>query len=254
MAIKKQRKKWWLLIPLFLLLIYLSWVYYQHVLDEKARFSVYPGFGIELPLGYSLHGIDVSFYQQHIYWPSVKKMKEKDVALKFVFIKATEGLYNADRYFKRNWEQAKSLSLTRGAYHFFLATKDGTMQAKNFLKKVQLKPGDLPPVLDIEELYGVAPDVMRRRVKDWLKYTEKYCGVKPIIYSNAFFYEHYLGKEFSGYPLWVAHYFEKKKPGVTREWTFWQHNDAGKVNGIAAKVDFNVYNGDSVSFQKMLIQ
>jgi lysozyme len=39
--------------------------------------------------------------------------------------------------------------MLRGAYHFFIGSKDGKMQAENFINKVELEPGDLPPVLDV---------------------------------------------------------------------------------------------------------
>jgi len=254
---KKKKTKWWLIpvIIFFVLSLYITGMYlWQQHEEEKAKFAMYPGFGIQLPVGYQLHGIDVSFYQEFVYWPSVKKMDEQDVKIGFVFIKATEGLSNTDKQFKRNWLLTKQAGITRGAYHFFIATKDGTQQAKNFIKNVKLQPGDLPPVLDIEQLYGVSPQLMRQRITDWLRVTEAAYHVKPIIYSNADFYNRNLGNAFNKYPLWVAHYFENNQPRVSRNWTFWQHNSGGKVNGITSLVDFNVFNGDTTAFNNLLIK
>ena len=59
----------------------------------------YTAFGIEIPVSYSIHGIDVSKYQDIIDWGSVKEMKVGDVQMSFAFIKATEGLTNEDAYF-----------------------------------------------------------------------------------------------------------------------------------------------------------
>src|SRR5436853_3152909 len=156
-----------------LLCVYTWIIYTRHKKEEEARFALYPGFGIELPLGYKIHGIDVSSYQGTIYWPQVAAMQDQDVNIKFAFIKATEGLNDIDKQFKRNWQKARETNITRGAYHFFLATKSGRRQAQNFIKTVQLQPGDLPPVLDIEELYGVRADSMRSRVNAWLLAVEK---------------------------------------------------------------------------------
>ena len=69
----------------------------------------YTAFGIEIPVAYSIHGIDVSKYQDQIDWGSVKDMKVGDVQMSFAFIKATEGLGNEDNYFKRNWKKAKEI-------------------------------------------------------------------------------------------------------------------------------------------------
>ncbi|MGN6212158.1 glycoside hydrolase family 25 protein [Parafilimonas sp.] len=230
------------------------WVQYliKHK-KEAARFALYPGFGIQVPLGYTIHGIDVSNYQGNIHWPAVAQMQDQDISIKFAFIKATEGLSNVDRQFKRNWQKAKETNITRGAYHFFLATKSGRKQAQNFIKHVQLEPGDLPPVLDIEELYGVRPDSMRSRIRAWITDVEDAYNVKPVIYTSASFYKNFLGHEFDEYPLWVAHYFVKEQPGVAEGWYFWQHNATGKVNGIKTRVDFNVFSGDTTLFKSLLV-
>jgi lysozyme len=232
---------------------YIYFAYNHHQKATEARFALYPDFAIQLPLGYKIHGIDVSSYQGNIYWPAVAAMQDQDVSIRFAFIKATEGLNNVDRQFKRNWQNAKSANITRGAYHFFLATKSGKSQAQNFIKTVQLQAGDLPPVLDIEELYGVRADSMRSRILVWLQTVEKYYGVKPIIYTNVSFYKNFLGSDFDSYPLWVAHYFVKQSPGIKDGWQFWQHNAAGKVNGIKTRVDFNVFSGDTASFGNLLV-
>ena len=79
------------------------------------------------------------------------------------------------------------------------------------------------------------------------------CKTKPILYSNVDFYEKYLGSEFDAYPLWVAHYDEQDKPRIGRDWLFWQHSQSGHVNGIATKVDCDVFNGDSTAFRKLLL-
>ncbi|HNA01677.1 MAG TPA: GH25 family lysozyme, partial [Ferruginibacter sp.] len=68
------------------------------------------------------------------------------------------------------------------------------------------------------------------------------------------FYENFLDGAFDQYPLWIAHYLVKDKPRIKRSWSFWQHNEAGRVNGISALVDFNVFNGDSAAFRKMLVR
>jgi len=234
--------------------VYIWIVYSVKQKEEEARFALYPDFGIELPLGFKIHGIDVSSYQGNIYWPAVAQMQDQDVNIKFAFIKATEGLKDVDKQYKRNWQKAKEANITRGAYHYFLATKSGRLQAQNFIKTVQLQPGDLPPVLDVEELYGVRPDSMRSRVNAWLNAVENAYNIRPVIYTSAAFYKNFLGHDFDEYPLWVAHYFVKEQPGVDEGWYFWQHNATGKVNGIKTRVDFNVFSGDTTLFNSLLMR
>jgi len=226
---------------------------YEWWLERRAHFVRYQAFGIDIPTNYSIHGIDVSKYQEVIDWESVKQMNVEGIQLSFAFIKATEGLNNEDHYFRRNWKKTKEAGLTRGAYHFFLATKSGRVQAENFISTVEIQPGDLPPVLDIEQTYGVPYAKLRERVKEWLVTVENYYGVKPIIYTYVDFYDQVLRDEFDNYPLWVAHYLQKEKPRIYRDWHFWQHNEQGRVNGIVYRVDFDVFNGDSTEFKHLLV-
>jgi lysozyme len=144
--------------------------------------------------------------------------------------------------------------VVRGAYHFFIASRSGKVQAENFLETVRLKKGDLPPVLDVEKSYGASVLDLQQRVADWLEMVEKKYKVKPIIYSNVDFYKTFLAGRFDDYPLWVAHYLVKDKPRIERNWFFWQHSESGHITGIRSTVDFNVFKGDSSDFKKLLIQ
>jgi lysozyme len=229
-----------------------TFIYQQFNLKKKV-FIRYPEFGIEIPEQYSIHGIDVSRYQSQIAWDEVKAMKVKEIKLGFAFIKATEGIGNLDPNFRRNWSKAKDNGVIRGAYHFFIGSKDGRMQAENFIDKVELETGDLPPVLDVEQLNGNTPSQLKAEIRKWLDIVENHYQVKPIIYTNVDFYNRFLGNDFDAYPLWLAHYYQPERPRISRNWLFWQHSDQGRVNGIASKVDFNVFNGDSIAFRELLI-
>jgi len=256
MARKKKKISGWkaLLYMTGAMLLIAAGVYgYIKYKEYQLHFVRYAAFGIEIPVSYEIHGIDVSHHQDVIEWREVKNMNVEDMRLEFAFIKATEGLVNVDRMFKRNWYKAREEGMTRGAYHFFIATKSGKKQADNFIAQVNLEPGDLPPVLDIEQLYGARPKDLKLRVKEWLTVIEEYYKVKPIIYTNVDFYNHYLGEEFDEYPLWVAHYLQPHNPRIKRVWTFWQHSEIGRVNGIRNRVDFNVFNGDSLAFRQLLL-
>lgn len=255
MAKRKPRKYKGLLVAALLVAVAVTY-YYVYTLRKyaNARFVEYPAFGISMPVNYQIHGIDVSRYQQYIHWQGVKKMKVNNVQIGFAFIKATQGSDRTDNFFSYNWKQARKDSVVRGAYHFFIAAQDGKQQARHFIQQVALLPGDMPPVVDVEDLYNTKPKLMRQRLKDCLNELQKHYGVTPILYTYVSFYDSYLGPEFDKYPLWVAHYLEKEKPRIERDWLFWQHNEAGHVNGIDAFVDFNVFKGDSAAFQKMLLR
>ena len=251
--LNKKLRKWALIFTLTALAVFAGWLLVQWINYREAKFTRYPAFGISIPAGYEIHGIDVSRYQQLIAWEEVKAMQVMDVRLGFAFIKATEGIGNRDPQFRRNWRQAKHHGIVRGAYHFFIASKDGKLQAENFIKQADLETGDMPPVLDVEQTNGASKAQLQREVKKWLQTAEAYYKVKPILYTNVDFYTRYLGSDFDEYPLWIAHYYEKKQPRINRSWSFWQYSDVGNVNGIRAKVDFNVFRGDSAAFRGLLI-
>jgi lysozyme len=229
-------------------------ILYQWLSYRKAKLTRYPEFGIAIPDEYLIHGIDVSKYQHTIAWEEVQRMKVKNIQLGFTFIKATEGIGNIDEHFRRNWKRAREAGMIRGAYHFFISSKDGKMQAENFIDKVDLEPGDLPPVLDVEQLNGSTAADLKIEVKKWLLTAENHYQTKPIIYTNVEFYNRYLGHEFDAYPLWVAHYYQAREPRIKRGWVFWQHSDEGRVNGITSQVDFNVFHGDSIEFRNFLLR
>lgn len=257
MAKKKNGNIGWkILIALMLLGIVslLAMQGYTWWMERRAKFVRYEAFGIDVPSGYAIHGIDVSKYQEVINWESVKQMEVENVKIGFAFIKATEGIGNRDHHFRRNWKKAKDAGVIRGAYHFFIATKSGRAQAENFIETVELEPGDLPPVIDVEKTYGVPERKLRERVAEFLATVENHYGVKPVIYTNVDFYEQTLEEEFDHYPLWVAHYLQKERPRITRAWQFWQHSETGRVNGIFSRVDFNVFNGDSADFRNLLLK
>lgn len=256
MASKKTKKRFLRLFIVVSLVsaacfsFYLGYLWWQ---SRQLQFVRYPEFGIPIPSEYEIHGIDVSRYQQRISWDMVKNMNVHDIKLQFAFIKATEGIANIDPFFKRNWKKSRQAEVTRGAYHFFISTKDGRLQAQNFIRNVKLESGDLPPVIDIENIYTAKPEQLRIELKEWLDVIENYYHVRPIIYTYLDFYDKNLKGYFDDYPLWVAHYLQPHQPRISRDWTFWQHSEAGRVNGITSRVDFNVFNGDSIAFNALLV-
>ncbi len=214
----------------------------------------YPGFQIEIPTGYEIHGIDVSRYQSVVNWKEVKNMDDNGIKIGFAFIKATEGSSIVDEQFRRNWIQADEQNIPKGAYHFFIPGRNIHSQATNFIQIVNLKTGDMPPVLDVEKSGRLSVAEMQKEVKTWLVTIGNHYGIKPIIYTNIDFYQRYFQTGFEEYPLWIAHYLQPYKPRIEAKWIFWQHNENGRVDGINGAVDFNVFNGDSTDFNKLLIQ
>lgn len=126
-------------------------------------------------------------------------------------------------------------------------------QANNFVQNVNLKSGDLPPILDIEvDPKVISHEQLFKNIKIWMALVENHYKMKPILYSGQKFHEKHLIHYFGDYPLWIANYnffVEKIKP----EWMMWQFTEKGYVNGIKTPVDVNMFQGsyeDLVSFTK----
>lgn len=224
------------------------------LIDYPFHYKEYKHFGIRIPSGYSIHGIDVSRYQQRVDWARVKKMNVAGIKITFAFIKATEGSWMKDPEFADNWENARKHGIIRGAYHFFLPSVSPKEQAKHFIRTVRLRSGDLPPVVDVEETNGMSKAQVQRYTKEFLAILEKHYKVKPILYTNRDFYKNHFANEadFKPYCFWIAHYHVAKltMPDDSK-WHFWQHSDRGSVNGINEPVDFNVFYGDSATLRRM---
>lgn len=96
--------------------LYLSNSYYE------PEFVHYKEFGIDIPAKYSVHGIDVSRYQQQISWKAVREMRVKNISLQFAFIKATEGTDMVDAQFRRNMPAAARAG-SNAAHIIFLSAR-----------------------------------------------------------------------------------------------------------------------------------
>jgi lysozyme len=200
-----------------------------------------------------LKGLDVSMWQGKIDWCHIDSL-----GYDFVFIKATQGL-RTDPNFFYNWNNCNTI---KGAYHFFMPNISGIAQAKHFLNTVKLKKGDLPPVIDVEFIKvwkSTSKWLASKNLKEMLTYIETHTGVKPIIYTNNFFWNTRVYPFYKGpvdqYPLWIAHYTDNLKPYIPfgwNNWTFWQWTHKGTVQRCRGYWDHNYYNGTDL--KKLLIK
>jgi len=203
----------------------------------------------------SLSGIDVSKFQGAIDWQSVKSS-----GITFAFARALEGETVHDSEFAANWHGMHEAGLIRGAYDFYVVEDSPESQAKIFSDLVSLKPGDLVPMVDIEQgsitsKNGSVPANMVSNLHQYLTLLEAHFGIKPIIYTNARFWNTYMDDSFSDYPLWLAEYGVKAPalPNGWNSWKFWQYSDSGDVPGINGAVDLDTFNGNLADLEQFRI-
>ena len=200
-------------------------------------------------------GVDVSSWQhtRALNWSRVKAHHNS-----FAFIKATEGTGYVNPYFTRDWRRTKRVGLFHGAYHFATPHRGNAKAQAHFFVRVAGRMhhhGVLPPVLDLEVTGGLHPKALQRWTRTWLETVHRATGRKPIVYTSPVFWRTALGntRQFSGYPLWIAHYGVNRPqiPGGWRTWTFWQGRRDGQVPGIGGGVDRNAFNGGYAKLRRL---
>src|SRR5213080_155746 len=136
-----------------------------------------------------IEGIDVSSNQGEVDWRTVARAGKA-----FGFARATIGGHQCDPQFVANWQRMSDAGIIRGAYHFFWPLTPWQDQAENFIKTVgALNPGDLPPVLDLEEAIpkssaskrdaweDVPADQRPSIIRNWLDAVEQALSMRPMI-------------------------------------------------------------------------
>ena len=250
---KPHKKTAWLIGGMGVVVLYIWIFYYFFVGPTGVRWrALYSD--PKYPNGYEIHGIDISHYQGIIDWEKLQHAMIGGCPLRFIIIKSTEGASKLDENFYDNFENARNYGYIRGAYHFWSVHSTAREQAYHFLKKVHLKEGDLPPVLDVEHKpANLSVEDFQTDVLTWLHIVEDKYHVKPIIYTYYKFKQQYLSKPvFDDYPYWIAHYYVDKVE-YKGAWKFWQHTDAGQLPGIKGYIDFNIYNGSFYDLMKLTI-
>ncbi|MEP7039499.1 MAG: GH25 family lysozyme [Acidobacteriota bacterium] len=213
-----------------------------------------------------INGVDVS-HHNNIVWKDVQKLNLTE-NLYFVFAKASEGIDFIDNKFAENRRGSTDAGLLFGAYHFFLPTKDAVEQAKTFTDQIgTLKPGELPPVVDIEwamrgkkgsekELWKEISAAERIEVvKTFLHEVENRVGMKPLIYTAVSFWNEFIVHNnqpsnyafFTDHPLWIVNL--KGALTVPKPWanaSFGQNGfgELAPKNATAfQKLDHDFFNG-----------
>ncbi len=197
------------------------------------------------------YGIDVSRFQGDIDWDKVAGS-----GVQFAFIQISRSLTDIDAKFEFNWQHAKAAGIARGAYQRFHPGQDVIGQADLFLSKLgPFQAGDLPPVLDVEDADNLGATQIAAAVRQWVEYVEMKLGVRPIIYTNFYFWRDKVGNaDFSGYRLWIANYGAACPlvPTAWSNWTIHQYSSSAIVPGITANTcDVNKFNGTVAELQAL---
>ena len=253
----KDLPRWlFYVLSVFIAVVFLTVFFYFFIRPYSYRWKPCYGqkaYGVCMPSGDYIHGIDLSHYQGKINWNQLDNVQQGPFGIRFIFMKASEGGDLEDSTFRSNFDSARAHDFIRGAYHFFNPKSDPIKQADFFIANADLDSLDLPPVLDIEKK-GDDLQKFRNDVRIWLQRIEEHYRVKPIIYASYKFKLKYLNDSvFNSYPYWIAHYYVDSVQ-YQGQWKFWQHTDVGTLPGIQEKVDLNVFNGSLHDLKSMTLK
>ena len=128
------------------------------------------------------NGIDISHHNK-VDWEKIKK----NDAIKFCYIKATEGKSFRDPMCHKHAERAKENGLYVGLYHYFRTDVTPEAQFENFKRIYDKVPSDLIPVIDVEQNGNNFSDTdfVNERLGNLIRLFEESFGCKPIIYTGS---------------------------------------------------------------------
>ncbi|WP_374454976.1 GH25 family lysozyme [Nocardioides sp.] len=204
--------------------------------------------GRPFPPNRSLDGIDISHHQSG----RIDLTAAKRAGLRWMYVKATEGASFKDRTHRARVRQARSAGLPVGAYHFARPEgRDAAAEARFFLANIDLRAGDMVPMLDLEDIGDLTLAQLTEWTGVWVRTVNqeirrKGLSGKPVIYTPF-----NLTKGF-GCLLWVARYSDDfRAPVIPRPWkraAIWQHSNGtfGPVKNVpgVGRVDVNAMHPD----------
>ena len=199
--------------------------------------------------GAVIQGVDVSHWNGTINWTQAH-----GDGIEFAIAKATEADDFVDNTFTTNRQNAKAAGVVFGAYHFFRADVDGTVQANHFLSVIgSVEPGEIAPVIDMETTDGQGASTINQRALAFMEAVKSATGRVPMIYTSPSFFNSTLGApaSFGDYLLWIANWEVScpNVPDVWEDWTVWQKADNGNVAGISGATDLDEYDGTAEELQ-----
>lgn len=199
-----------------------------------------------------IEGIDVSHWEGDIDFQEVKR-----AGIRFVYMKASEGVSYIDPDFERNYREARKARLKIGFYHYVTAgsEEEARAQARHFADVIWGKVYHGCPVMDFESFDSLTKDQINDVSTAFLQELREVTGKRVAIYSDANNATNTFYARLAVYPLWIADY------GVARpdmrnhwkRWAGWQYTDAGRVEGIRGRVDRNYFTEEMLTSRKSVL-
>ena len=186
-----------------------------------------------------IEGIDVS------HWNSADAIT--DYKPQFAMIKLTEGLTFVDDFASTHRQNAKTMGIPYGYYHYARAERNAPMdEARHFVRHIP--HDDLNHAVLALDFEGKGLSI--KDVDEWAetfcKEVEILTGKKPLLYCSQSVVKRFPKTCAGGFGLWVARYRNKLLgAGDIKPWKFcaiWQYTSKG--------IDRNIFYGTVRQFRK----
>lgn len=194
-----------------------------------------------------LKGIDVSYFQGNIDWPTVAENQ-----IDFAMVRATYGTNGIDQMFAKNMEEIKNTNIAPGAYHYCYAmnSQEAIEEANHFIENIKPYKLTYPAALDIEEssIAELGKDTVTDIIVSFLD-TVKSAGYTPILYVDLNWINNYIDLDkIKSFDIWLSEWGPKMN--YTENVTIWQYSSEGSVPGIDSSVDMDISFKDYASISE----
>ena len=213
------------------------------ILDETGKMTYYIDDEVA-----SCMGVDLSEYQGEVDF-----VKLKEQGFDYVILRIGGRYYSeqGDMYVDTNlhnyYKAAKDAGLHVGGYFFSQAknAQDAIDEANFALDNIRGLKFDYPIAFDWEHIEGDTARTDDVSTTDLTDAAISFCdtieeaGFESIIYTNTYlmYYEYEL-ERLKDYEFWIADY--EYKPSMYYNFTMWQYDIEGQVEGIEGPVDMNI--------------
>ena len=194
-------------------------------------------------------GVDVSHHQEEIDWQAAAADGVEFAMLRLGYRGYETGRLNQDRFFERNYEEARKAGIQVGVYFFSQAVNPGeaAQEAEFVLDVLKGRPLDYPVVFDWETIHHskdprtlyVNEEEMTDLAKAFVERIRKDGTYEPMLYFNPLM--GYLGYDLGkleDVDYWLARY--DNDPDFYYDYALWQYSHTGQVDGIQGDVDLNL--------------
>jgi GH25 family lysozyme M1 (1,4-beta-N-acetylmuramidase) len=196
----------------------------------------------------TLDGVDVSHHQRG----PINIPHAQAAGLKFMYAKSTEGTTVVDETYRSKMRMARRAGIPFGSYHFARPDLgDAQQEALCFLRRADIRAGDMVPMLDLESTGGLSRAQLTAWVGGWVETVERELAKKGLVGKPIIYTRFDLDRGF-GCKVWVARYNENgEPPRIPSPWkraAVWQHSNGvvGPIKSVPGfgPVDVNALHPD----------